>query len=114
VREIPVHLTVAGASGRRQDTVILTNLGVRFLSVPSPWGPDWSGMSTEADLALPATAFRPPVLPRITFRLCPLELPLTVRCLAAIPGVWGGLRRCLLLADLALPLPFDLEPAFYR
>jgi hypothetical protein len=52
------------------------------------------------------------VRPRITFRLCPLGLPLAVRCLAAIPGAWGGLRRCLLLADLALSLPFDLEPAF--
>jgi hypothetical protein len=105
-------LCSAIGAGRRQATVILANLGVRFLSVPFPWGPDWSDMSTEAYLALPATSFRPTVLPRITFRLCPLGLPLAVRCLAAIPGVWGGLRRCLLLADLALhhgrPLSYHL------
>ena len=34
---IPVHLTVAEAPVLRQATVIMTDLCLRFLSVPSSW-----------------------------------------------------------------------------
>jgi hypothetical protein len=60
-------------------------------------------MSTEADLALPATAFRPPAFVRITFRLCFLWAP----PLCPVPcGDPGGSGR-----TSALPPPFGLSVA---
>jgi hypothetical protein len=77
------------------------DLSARSLSVPSAWGLGWSGMSTEADLALPATAFRPPAFVRITFRLCFLWAP----PLCPVPcGDPGGSGR-----TSALPPPFGLS-----